>query len=400
MRLSDLRLPKLVRRTNSPQLVLNVLIAFGATVLLVRIFLDLTGYPRLGNSTLHIAHLLYGGIAMTSACLLMLIYATPNAQRIGSILTGIGLGLFFDEVGKFITANNDYFYKPAAPIIYLISLIIALVFFLVRRRMQKPTDQELIVSALEDAEILLEGLQTERWHRHVDADLSHIIKNLKDPDHVALAKALQTFADSESVKPDQSRMVIIMGKLEQWALHQFIHRKKLSTGILLTVLALNSLAALTTFFISLMLPILAPGLADGIQQLYVSAGLRAFSPFNLSISDIDLLLKVITGGITLYGIITFMTGRKQVGLFWVQLALILDLCVVNVFTFYVEQFSAALLTLATLGVLIYTRTYQHQLRMATLHQQRAAISRQKNTPTSSSSDEQQPPNTKFGQANS
>ena len=78
-----------------------------------------------------------------------------------------------------------------------------------------------------------------------------------------------------------------------------------------------------------------------------------------------------------YGVIIFLTGRKLYGLFWVQLALILNLCVVNVFTFYVEQFSAALLSLATLAVLLYTRAYQHQLRQATLHQQHSAIMKAK-----------------------
>lgn len=373
MKIPNLKLPTIIRRTNAPRLVLNVLIAFGATVLIVRVFLDLTGYPRLGNSTLHIAHLLYGGIALTAACLLMLIYATPTAQRIGSILTGIGLGLFFDEVGKFITSNNDYFYKPAAPIIYLVSLVIAAVFFLLRRRVSRPTDEELVVNALEDAELLLEGRQTERWHRHIDSDLNYIVANLKDPDHVALAQALQTFANSEAVKPGQSRWLLVVGKTEHWFLRQFIHRQKLASIVLLLVLALNSLASLITFFVSLVLPVIAPAMAAAIQQLYVSAGLRAFSPFTLTINDFDLLLNVITACITLFGIILFITGRRQHGLFWVQLALILDLCVVNVFTFYVEQFSAALLTLTTLAVLIYTRSYQHQLRQAQLHLQRSAI---------------------------
>ncbi|HEY3291736.1 MAG TPA: hypothetical protein VGK87_16505 [Anaerolineae bacterium] len=374
MKIPNLKLPSLVRRMNAPQLVLNVLIAFGATVLIVRVFLDLTGYPRLGNSTLHIAHLLYGGIVLTAACLMMLIYATPTTQRIGSILTGIGLGLFFDEVGKFITSNNDYFFKPAAPIIYLVSLVIAAVFFLLRRGAGRPTDAELMVNALEDAELLLEGRQTERYHRHIDSDLNFIIANLKDPDHVALAHALQTFANSEAVRPGQSRWLLAMGKTEHFFLRQFIRRQKLASVVLLVVLALNSLASLVTFFVSLVLPVIAPAMAAAIQQFYISAGLRAFSPFALTINDFDLILNVITALITLYGIILFVSGRRQHGLFWVQLALILDLCVVNVFTFYVEQFSAVLLTFTTLAVLIYTRYYQQQLRQAQLHLQRSALS--------------------------
>src|ERR1700694_4165680 len=125
MRSAYRQLPRLVRRITAPHLMTSVLIAFGATVLLVRLFLELTGYPRLGNATFHIAHMLYGGIILAATCLLMLVYASPTTQRIASILTGIGLVLFFDEIGKFITSNNDYFYRPAAPIIYLVSLIIA-----------------------------------------------------------------------------------------------------------------------------------------------------------------------------------------------------------------------------------------------------------------------------------
>jgi hypothetical protein len=40
-----------------------------------------------------------------------------------ALLSGVGLGLFIDEVGKFITSNNNYFFPLAAPIIYLAFLL-------------------------------------------------------------------------------------------------------------------------------------------------------------------------------------------------------------------------------------------------------------------------------------
>ena len=372
MRLTHLEMPRLVRRTSAPHLVLNVLIAFGATVLLVRLYLELTGYPRLGNATLHIAHMLYGGIMLTAACLLMIIFATPSAIRIGAVLTGIGLGLFFDEVGKFITANNDYFYKPAAPIIYLIALGIALLYFLLSRRAKQPTDHELMVAALENTESLMEGQQTEQHHHQIDVNLDRIAQTMDDSDYVKLALALREFADSEAVRPGRTHLQRVWGRMELWSLRQFVRNYKLITILMLVLLALNGLSSLITFTIALVVPVAAPDLARDIQSLYNSVGLHEFSPFLLSVDNIDLLLDFITALITFAGIILFVTRRRQQGLFWIHLALILQLCVVNVFTFYREQFSAALFTLVNLAVLFFVRAYQTNLKQTALAQRHLA----------------------------
>lgn len=369
----NVELPRLIRRTRAPHLVMNVLISFGATVLLVRLFLELTGYPRLGNDSLHIAHMLYGGIALAAACLLMVIYASPTAYRIGAILTGVGLGLFFDEVGKFITANNDYFYKPAAPIIYLVALGIAGVYYLLRRRIDKPTDAELLVEALENAEDLLEGRQSEQERIRVNATLNRIEANVSDPDHSRLAHALRAFTESEATSPRNPLISGTINRAESWFLRQFNkHQRAISYG-LIGLLAVNSVSSLVTFAIALLLPRISPDLTQQIQSIYASLGLRAFSPFVMSLSNIDLLLDFVTSLITLYGILLFLTGKRLSGLFWVQVALFLDLCVVNVFTFYIEQFSAAGLTLASLFALLCVRLYQHELAQAEINRQRATL---------------------------
>ncbi|MGH7908854.1 MAG: hypothetical protein ACRENW_03265, partial [Thermodesulfobacteriota bacterium] len=42
----------------------NFLVAAVAAVLVIRLFLKMTGYPQIGGSSLHIAHMLWGGLLM------------------------------------------------------------------------------------------------------------------------------------------------------------------------------------------------------------------------------------------------------------------------------------------------------------------------------------------------
>jgi hypothetical protein len=105
-----------------------------ASVSLTRFILEATGYPQLGNETLHIAHCLYGGVILYISCLIPLIYKNNWAFTWSGILSGVGMGLFIDEVGKFMTQNNDYFFPAAAPIIYGFLLVTILLYIQVAKR--------------------------------------------------------------------------------------------------------------------------------------------------------------------------------------------------------------------------------------------------------------------------
>src|SRR6476619_4503640 len=115
-----------VRRAGARQHVLVTLLSFASSVILTRLFLQLTGYPQLGGGTLHIAHVLWCGLLLFAASILPLVFANRWVYTLTALLSGAGVGLFIDEVGKFITQGNDYFFPAAAPVIYASFLLTVL----------------------------------------------------------------------------------------------------------------------------------------------------------------------------------------------------------------------------------------------------------------------------------
>lgn len=117
----------LPRDPSAGQHLAGFFVATVVAVLLTRALLAATGYPQVGGGGLHVAHVLWGGLLMALALVLLLSFAGPVVRPAGALLGGVGFGLFIDEIGKFVTADNNYFYQPTAALIYVVLVLLVLV---------------------------------------------------------------------------------------------------------------------------------------------------------------------------------------------------------------------------------------------------------------------------------
>jgi hypothetical protein len=90
------------------------LVSAVAAILVIRLYLELTGYPQIGGGGIHVAHVLWGGLLMLIAQVMLLAFLGKHVKRAAAVIGGIGFGAFIDELGKFLTSDNDYFFRPTA----------------------------------------------------------------------------------------------------------------------------------------------------------------------------------------------------------------------------------------------------------------------------------------------
>jgi hypothetical protein len=358
--LSTIRKP--VKRMGAENYLFITLISFAGTVSLVQLFLNLTGYPQLGGGTLHIAHLLWGGLALFFAAILPLIYANRWVYTIGAILSGIGGGLFIDEVGKFITLNNNYFYPPAAPIIYAFFLLTVLIYLRIRKPERQDARTELY-EALDALEEVLDRDLDPREKRQLEERLRFVSEQQEIPDLALFAKNLLDFIQREGLylAPEPPRLI---GKIEE-SINQLEIR--MVTRIRFRAFLAGALGALGVFeLISLIQVLIAnfvPGpLLDTLAELARSGIITSSASMNFFY--IRVILEGAAGVILFVSAVFLLSGKERQGTNYSYLALLISLTTVDLLIFYFNQFSTIFIALMQftllLGVIHYRRRYLHQ----------------------------------------
>jgi len=336
-----------VRRAGGETYLLLMLVSFGATVILTRWYLALAGYPQIAAGDLHIAHALWGGLLLFIASGLPLLFAGRTTYPVSAVLSGVGVGLFADEVGKFITARNDYFYPAALPIIYAIFLIGALVYMRSRRPLARDARSQLI-AALEELEEAVERDMEPSELAVLERRLTTVVERGRAEDHRRLASTLLEYVRSPRTRVISERHGPIE-RLNRWWRGRrdrlLGHRgAKWLYGATLAFTGIRSLIAVGA-------------LVTGLVGVVVGAGTSTDA-----LQTAQLFLEGFTGALLVPGVILIALGRTREGLRLASLSLVIALLVQDLIGFYLNQFDAvwsALFHLVLLiGLLAYQRTIQ------------------------------------------
>lgn len=345
---------KPIRRPGAENYILITLVSFALSVALTRLFLQLTGYPQLGGGEYHIAHVLWGGLFLYLATLVILVFANRWTLTLGAVLSGIGIGLFIDEVGKFITSNNNYFHPLAAPIVYVFFLLSALVFMRVRKPARQDPHSELL-RALDGLEEVIEHDLEPHEKDDLLKNLHKVARNKEYPELARLARELMEFLESDSILMVPNYPTFFEYLLEKW--RQFENRyfsKKSMKWILATALLAVGFVAFFDVIRAITTPL-------NIQILDNIKNLIGFGEITVENSSSIIWVRLILE--TIVGLVLIISGVLMIvkeirGIWLARIGLTASLTTVNLLVFYYNQFSTIILAIIQLVILLAVIHYR------------------------------------------
>jgi hypothetical protein len=288
------------------------------TIICIRTELWLTNYPQLGGHGLHIAHLLWGGLFMVIAIAILLTLLGRRARWPAALIAGVGFGFFIDELGKFITSDNNYFFKPAAGIIYLVFVT----FFLISRAYQKHrglNERERVRNAIE----LIGEASTGPFHVGVRDRARRLLAEV--PAANPLRAPLLTMLDQIEATPDPAppwyrRAGAAVGRrYAGWAGAGWFH------------------GAVATVFV-----VWAAGEVLTIVSLVLWGG-RGDSLAHLSFVNVATLCSTTVSVVFIaVGLVALLRGERLDAYTWIARALLVSIFITRIFSFVESQFGAVI----------------------------------------------------------
>lgn len=322
--------PYRIRDPHNSSLLEIWLVSAVVTVLAIRLYLYLTGYPQVGGDTLHIAHMLWGGLGMVIAIGFLLLFASPIWKPLAALVGGIGFGAFIDELGKFITKDNDYFFQPTAAIMYAVFIVL---YFGARYfdRKREPTEADHLYLAAQGVAWQAIGKLDKRRQKEALANLDASGNNSD------IALRLRDLLENADLVADAEQSRILSARDKAAGMYWSVVRHKWLQPIVIGLFAIRALEIIITLLIGVFVT----------EEYNIGNGVSVFEWMSFAAG-------AVTGFLAVYGLVMIVRRHRVRALQAFATSTVVALFFGQFFAFATEQFLAMIglvINLVILGVL-------------------------------------------------
>ncbi len=371
------REPVFVRSLDAGSLLEDFFVSAVAAVLAIRLYLMMTGYGQLAFGPLHIAHLTWGGLFMLAALLILFGTLNRRAQTVAAIVGGVGFGAFIDELGKFITKDNDYFFEPAIALIYVIFVVIFLIIHTIGRRRPLSPEQSLANAFDIALQGSLAGLDSNTRDQALELlancppgsvreNLAQIIRSTRETDHsrwrlmAEMHEVVDKLYNRASTEWWFSGLIVILFAFTSvTSLYAVVGVVEWSLGLALWVVTGIALLVGLVWSRRARIKYLNVALSVGmvIVSILISWGVLAnLKDVPLSFLDYaQFIFPGVSGVLIILGLLTLAHSRLQ-GYLLFRLSILVSIFFTQVFAFY-EQQLLALVGLFMNGLILLALRY-------------------------------------------
>ena len=267
---------------------------------------------------------------MAAALLICLSFLGNRTRLLAALLGGVGFGTFIDEIGKFITRDNNYFFQPSIALIYIMFVLIYLAFRDLQMR-SEISREEYLVNAINDLEeAVINDLQPEERDRAL-----RYLGAIAEKDDLTLRLAALIEEASVQPLPDgwlrRIRRYVVAG-------YEAVLARADRFGGLVTLFVLQLVvnAGAVAFIVARAWSAEAVANASGQQR-----GTFASIPM----SDVLLIVSTLVPSVLVVIAVFALRRSRTRGLYLFRRAVLLSILFTEVFMFYRNQ-GAALVVLA------------------------------------------------------
>jgi hypothetical protein len=296
-------------------------VSAASSIVLLRFYLYLTGYPTIGGTKYHIAHMLWGGLLMAAAFVLNFAFLGARLQKLVALLGGIGFGIFIDEIGKYVTRDNNYFFHPAVGMIYAIFVALYLTITFLTRE-QPLTSQEYQLNALR----YLEEAVHNDMDIHERAATRALLTRANQQD--VLTKRLHALLRELPVAPASRPGSLRRARHRVAALYDRLWQKRGSSAVVRWFFVLETLM----FFMAVVIAVYSN--VDSIRDFFLGR-----SDYGHSLVVGQLVSTVVAGIFVLVGL-RWLAGSRVRAFEWFRRATLVNLLLTEFFIFSRVQFGA------------------------------------------------------------